>query len=567
MDGAGLSTQWPHLRAVLEQVTVPILACDAAGRVTFWNDAFERFHPVPAAGADVASWLEGFRFFAVDGVTPLANRDAPILRSLRGEVVRDYEYSVVAKSGELRFRRANGQQLVGDDGDVLGAVVALHDITDEVRVEAELRLRALYDELTGLPNRALLGDRIVVALERARREGEAVAVLFVDLDHFKLVNDALGHTVGDELLVEVAARLRAAVRGVDTVARLGGDEFVVLCEALDDLGQAMSVGLRALGALDAPVEVDGRDVRVSASIGVAFAADGEGTAELLLRDADTAMYAAKDRGRNRIEVFDARLRDRVLQRLEIERALVHALNRDGLRLVFQPIVDARTGGIVGAEALVRMADDRGELVPPGVFLPVAEQAGLMDDVDHWVLGEAAARAARWVGSGRLGFVACNVSAALIRRGDLLRIVDEAVERHRLPPGALGIEVTESLLVDASDENRSLLAELRTRGLQVGVDDFGTGYASLSYLRDFPFSFVKIDRSFVQGLGGDGVDDAIVEATIRMAHALGRTVTAEGVEERAQADRLRDLGCDRLQGYLFSRPVPAQAFSELLSTTS
>ena len=556
---AELRRERNYLRSLLEQIEVGIVACDADGTIAFYNDAFEDQHEIPL-GRHAEEWVKAFRLFDVDGTTPLPAAESPLSRALRGDPVRNYEYTVVGKSGELRYRRANGTQLRDGTGVVMGAVVALHDITDQRRAEAALRRQALHDPLTGLPNRALLLDRIGNALARARRNQENVALLFLDLDNFKVVNDGLGHSVGDRLLVALGERLSLFLRSGDTVARLGGDEFVILCEDVEDMDEVEGIVNRLRANLSTPVQIDASEIHHTVSVGVAWATDDD-TPETLLRDADTAMYVAKEGGRNRHAVFDDRLRERAVRRMEAEAVLVRALEDEALRAMFQPIIDARSGKLVGAEALVRCLDpDRG-LIAPADFIPVAESIGLVTRIDEWMLNEACAYARMWsdLWPDRHIPVSCNVSARLIDHEDLPEIVERTLRRHQLDPTRLCLEMTETTLIRASSQTRAGLERVLRSGTAIGIDDFGTGYSSLTYLRDFPVSFLKIDRTFVEGLGRSHGDSAIVEAVIRLAHALGLFVTAEGIETEEQAWHLVNLGCDRLQGFLYSKPMTPESF--------
>ncbi|MEZ4417686.1 MAG: EAL domain-containing protein [Gemmatimonadota bacterium] len=556
---AELRRERNYLRSLVEQIEVGIVACDADGTIAFYNGAFEEQHEIPL-GRHAEEWIHSFTFYDVDGVTPLPAEQAPLARAFRGDSVRNYEYTVLGKGGELRYRRANGTQLRDGTGQVLGAVVALHDITDQRRAEEALRRQALHDPLTGLPNRALLLDRLGNALARARRNQDNIALLFLDLDNFKVVNDGLGHSVGDRLLVTLAARLEEFLRVGDTVARLGGDEFVVLCESVQDLDEVEGIVSRLRAVLSSPVLIDGNEVHPTVSVGIAWASAAD-TPETLLRDADTAMYVAKEAGRNRHAVFDEQLRQRAVRRMEAETLLVRALENDALRILFQPIIDVHTGSLVGAEALVRCLDPDLGLVAPSEFIPVAESMGLVTHIDEWMLDQACAHARLWADEwpeSRL-FVSCNVSARLIDHDDLTGMVERALNRHGLDAERLWLEMTETTFIRASAQTRAGLERILERGTAVGIDDFGTGYSSLTYLRDLPVSFLKIDRTFVAGLGERQGDTAIVEAVVRLAHALGLSVTAEGVETREQAERLRHLGCDHVQGYHYAGPLTGEAF--------
>ena len=416
--------------------------------------------------------------------------------------------------------------------------------------------QASHDPLTGLPNRALALDRIGHALARGRRSSASVGILFVDLDRFKAINDSFGHVAGDEVLVRVSERLTDAVRDGDTVARLGGDEFVVVCEETDPM-QTMRVAERVADAIAKPISLGGNEAVLSACIGVAFSGE-QSRAEDLLIDADLAMYRAKERGRARIELFDKTMRERTVARLETERALRRAVAHGDLQLHYQPIVALDTGAAVACEALLRWEHPARGLIPPDEFISVAEDTGMIVPIGKWVLHEALSQLAIW----RADEAACrdlqvsvNLCARQFADPGLVRIVAGALDRAEIEPGALWLEITESVLMDEAEATVETLRALKRLGVRIAVDDFGTGYSSLSYLKRFPVDELKIDRSFVDGLGHDSEDRAIVAAVIGLGRALGLGVLAEGVETEAQLAELRRLGCDSAQGYLFGRPQP------------
>jgi diguanylate cyclase (GGDEF)-like protein len=439
------------------------------------------------------------------------------------------------------------------------------------RAEARFAHQATHDALTGLPNRLYLREHVNHCIGRARLEGRNMAMLFLDMDRFKLVNDSGGHTLGDELLIAIAQRLASNVRDVDVVARIGGDEFVVVVSDVADLHEAIRSAERVHLAFQEPFVLRGNDIYSSASIGVAFAdasADVEADAESLIRDADTAMYQAKEAGRDGVAVFDASMRDRVAERMALEQDLRSALAGRELHLHFQPILGLEAGEVVGFEALVRWTHPSRGLVPPMTFIPIAEDTGLINEIGLFVLDEACAHLAAWRstldGAGALS-VAVNVSARQLRDREFVSAVSAILARHRLPGSALCLELTESLLMDDPDAAAAMLREVRALGVRLSIDDFGTGYSSLSYLKRFPVDQVKIDRSFVDGLDDpDSSEESLVAAIIAMADALGMATVAEGVETAAQAARLRHLLCDRVQGYLYSRPLPPNQVPAMLS---
>ncbi|HEY3239215.1 MAG TPA: EAL domain-containing protein [Acidimicrobiia bacterium] len=428
--------------------------------------------------------------------------------------------------------------------------------TVQDREEALTRL-ALHDPLTGLSNRALLMDRLGQALDRQQRSGGLVAVLFIDLDRFKAVNDSLGHATGDQLLVAVASRLRHVLRPTDTVARLGGDEFAVVCDHLEDEADVADIAERLRRALVAPVTIDGQDVKTSASIGVALARSPGASPEDLLRDADTAMYQAKGGGRNRFEIFEPGMRARSVARRGLAEELRLALERNELRVFYQPEVDLTDESVTGMEALVRWQHPSRGLLAPSEFIQVAEETGLVVPLGEWVLREACQEMARRSGApGQEGArVSVNLSARQLGQAGLVDTVRNVLRQTGLAPTRLCLEITESGLMDDVEHALGALVDLKALGIHLAIDDFGTGYSSLSYLRRFPVDVVKLDRSFVAGLGADPAATAIVAAALNLSHALGFGVVAEGVETKEQLVTLRALRCDRAQGYFWSRPVP------------
>ena len=440
------------------------------------------------------------------------------------------------------------------------------DVTDRKRMEAELERLALYDSLTGLPNRALFSDRLAHAIDR-RGRSQAAAVYFLDLDRFKRINDSLGHGAGDEVLREVATRIQRTLRPEDTVARFGGDEFTVLCEAVGGVLEAVGVADRLQRELAEPVRAGGAELRLSASIGIAMAEPGDVVdASRLVEDADAAMYRAKDRGGARTELFDMAMRERAVEELSIEQELQHGLDRGELRLFYQPLVDLDNGEMIGAEALIRWEHPERGLLTPDKFLPVAEESGLIVEIGAWAVGEACRRLRDWDrrdGDGSPLSLAVNLSARELTHPDVVPTVLGAVRRSALEPERLTIEVTESTAMADRDSGFRALRELSEAGVRIAIDDFGTGYSSLDHLREMPADILKIDRSFVAGMAQNSPDSALVAAAIAMGRALEMEVVAEGIETSGQVADLRELGCRFGQGYLFARPLPPEEFDTLL----
>lgn len=433
--------------------------------------------------------------------------------------------------------------------------------------EAELILRAHHDDLTGLPNRALLSERLQQELARARRNGKQLALLFLDLDRFKSVNDTLGHDGGDQLLRAAGGRLSACVRECDTVARLGGDEFVVLLTGLDNPQQAAKLAGQLLALLSEPFEIAGSNCFIGASIGVSvFPADGSSAKELL-KQADIAMYRAKAAGRGRFVFFEESMNVEQRQRAAMEHELHLAITRNQFSVYYQPRVDLRDGRLLGAEALLRWNHPVLGSVSPTIFIPLAEDVGLIETIGPWVLRQVCAQLAAWQAAGyAVGTVAVNVSGRQFRSGDLVAQVTCALESTGLAPHVLELEVTEGVLIDDVESVIDLLGRLKQIGVSVALDDFGTGYSSMAYLRRLPIDVLKIDQSFVRDLAHDEEARSIVQAIIAMAHALHKSVVAEGVETLVQANLLRTWGCNEAQGFYFSRPITAAALEALMDKT-
>jgi diguanylate cyclase (GGDEF)-like protein/PAS domain S-box-containing protein len=438
------------------------------------------------------------------------------------------------------------------------------DVSDRKRMETELERLALYDPLTGLPNRALFADRLRHVLSRRDRPA-ATAVYFLDLDRFKRINDSLGHGTGDEVLREVSNRLQSVVRPEDTVARFGGDEFTILCEGVGGVLEAVAIADRLQRPLGKPLRAGGAELRLSASIGVALVEAGETSdGQRLLEDADAAMYRAKERGGARTELFDARMRDDAVRAIQIEQELQQALEHDQLRIFFQPNVDLQTGRIVGAEALVRWAHPVRGLIAPDRFLAVAEETGLIVPLGEWVMGAACRQLAAWQERPETAHLrlSVNLSARELTHPDLVPTVLGCVRGSGIEPHPLTIEVTESTAMADGDSGFRALRDLSAEGIKIAIDDFGTGYSSIEQLRRMPVDIVKVDRSFVSGMASDSTDRELVAAVVGMAQALKLCVVAEGIETPEQAEALRQMGCDLGQGFLFARPVPAEDFAEL-----
>jgi diguanylate cyclase (GGDEF)-like protein len=441
---------------------------------------------------------------------------------------------------------------------------ALASAIDRRADEEEARERALHDPLTWLPNRALFADHLTTALARQERRGGWAAVIFLDLDRFKLINDGLGHQAGDELLKEVAPRLKEPLRPGDVVARFGGDEFAVLLDDLTSERDATRVAERIAAALSSPFVIGGRELFVSASMGIALGSSAD-QSESLIRDADAAMYRAKELGRARYEMFDQNMRFRLAERLRVENELRVGIDRGELRVHYQPVVELRTGRLTGAEALVRWDHPEHGLLLPGEFIDVAEESGLVRQLGEWVLGEACRQVAVWQNADPDSppiTMAVNVSARQLSDPGFPHAVRKVIEATDIEPMSLTLELTESLVMDQNRSSIGALQALNELGVQLSLDDFGTGYSSLGYLQRLPLNFIKLDRRFIARVGTE-TDDAIVRAVVALGQSMGLGVVAEGVETVEQLRTVTDLGCQYAQGFYFSRPVDRAEFGELL----
>ncbi|TXH91310.1 MAG: EAL domain-containing protein [Rhodoferax sp.] len=525
--------------------------------IVYVNPAFER---ITGYMAEEVMGREG-RFLVRDD---LAQPALEVIRSaLRDKreataTLRNYRKDGTLFWNELHI--APVRDLTGES--TTHFVSVINDISERVQYQQALEYQANHDSLTGLANRNLLNDRIEQAIAWARRNNNVIGVMLLDLDHFKRINDASGHTAGDALLKEVAARLRNCVRDTDTVARLGGDEFVIILTDLpqpDDVGHIAS---KVQSALSRPMEIVGRDVEVTASIGVAlYPRDGD-HGEVLLRYADIAMYRVKEHGRNSVRCFVPEMGSSAISRLDMEAAMRRGLERGEFLLHYQPKIELVSQRIVGAEALVRWQHPQIGLIHPIEFIRLAEETGLIVPLGEWVLEEACRQQARWREQG-LGALklAVNMSARQFRLDDLSERVAAIVQRTGVDPQQLMLELTESMVMQDVDTTRMSLVALKSLGLSLSLDDFGTGYSSLSYLRRFPIDELKIDRSFISDIHTNEDDAAIASAIVAMAHSLGLAVVAEGVECQEQAGLLASMGCSQVQGYLYARPMPAHAFLE------
>jgi diguanylate cyclase (GGDEF)-like protein/PAS domain S-box-containing protein len=554
---ANLRMQISAMNAASDQITIS----DAEGLIRFVNPAFER-----ATGYSREEVIgKSASFLAVHKDDSV---DADIEKTVRAGKTWHGEAVGRRKDGRHCPEDVTVTPVMNEAGVIEHCIAIKRDITDKKIYEARLDQLAHHDSLTGLPNRLLFSDRLTQRIAEARRRGEQLAVMFLDMDRFKLINDTLGHNAGDVLLQEVAERLKSTLRDVDTVARMGGDEFTVILSQVRHGDEAAIIGRRILEILSKPFAVGGHELFLTASIGISlFPSDGSDV-ETLVRNADAAMYHAKDQGRNTFHFYTEALNIAAVERMTLEAGLRKALERDELLAYYQPRVDVRTGEIVGTEALIRWQHPDLKLIAPAQFIPLAEETGLIVPMGEWMLRTACAQNKEWQESGLPPIeVGVNVSARQFQLADLLDTVTTTLRDTGMDPSYLVLELTESALMLNPEHAIRVLRDLKKLGVKVFIDDFGTGYSSLSHLKHFPIDAVKIDGSFIRGVTHDPDDAAIAGAIVAMAHSLKVKVIAEGVETLGQLDFLKSLDCDEMQGYFVSRPAPADDLLHSLQASS
>ncbi|MHB1892253.1 MAG: EAL domain-containing protein [Candidatus Dormibacteria bacterium] len=549
-----------------------VVGCDAAGVITLANPALRRFAGLALAGPPPQDWQAyGIAYASND---PAVLGDAELLmRVLGGETLTDLEVSLESATGVRRIMAASGQRLVSSAGAVLGAVVVWRDITDQKDLEARPSFHSLHDPLTRLPNRDLFADYVRIALERTSRHHGSIAVLAVNLDHFSHLSNRLGKESGERVLAKVGRRLTDTLRPYDgapgtrgIAASVGGDQFLLLCEDIADDMAAETVATRVHTALRAPMTVGGTTLSITAGIGVALTADPSKDPEALILEAQIAMRVAKRMGGDRHERFAPEMEARLQARIDNTQALREALERGEFRVVYQPKISLLTDAISGVEALLRWQHPLRGVIQPLDFIPLAEESGLIIPIGCWVMEQVCRDAQRWstaLPGGLPISVAVNVSPRQFETG-LAETFNTILERSGIDPARICLEVTESVLMQDAELAVAVLRKLKSLGVRISIDDFGTGFSSLAYLKRFPLDELKVDKSFVDGLGTDPEATAIVAAVMGMAHALGLQVVAEGVETADQVARLRTLGCDEAQGYYFARPMTVDAIDTLLA---
>lgn len=547
-----LERQNIRLDAAVNNISQGLCMMDAKGRLVICNEPYARIYSLPERMLRPGTQLEDILSHLFDlGMSASGTREEYV--TWRRDIIARREYGKTIH--ELNNRTIMMQHHPMKDG---GWVSTHEDITEQRQNEARIRHLARHDALTDLPNRIEFLDQMAKA-EAGLSRGEMAAVLYIDLDHFKAVNDTLGHAVGDEVIKQASARLWGASRETDVLARLGGDEFALLVRPIDGADTAAKIADRIIRSISAPMLIGGQRIEIGASIGIAVGPGDGIKTDTLVKNADLALYKAKSEGRSNYHFFESGMDAALQQRRTIEAGLRLALQRDELRLVYQPLLGLEENRVICVEALLRW-DHEDRTVSPAEFIPIAEETGLIVSIGEWVLREATKAAAKWPGDVR---VAVNLSPIQFKNRDLVALVKSALTDARLPASRLELEITESLLLAENDTTLTALHELRSMGVRISMDDFGTGYSSLSYLRSFPFDKIKIDRSFMADLTDRTDSQAIMEAVIGLGRSLGMSTTAEGVETEEQLAMVRAQGATEVQGFLFSPPLPPAALVNLL----
>ena len=547
----------------LESIGDAVITCNMKSEVTYLNPIAEKMTGWTKADAIGKPILEVFRILN-EATRKLAANPVDVVIE-HGVICGLANHTLLLSKDGTEYDIEDSAAPIRDhDGTILGVVLVFHDTSDAKKMAQKMTYLAEHDFLTGLPNRLLLNDRISQALNSANRRNNKLALLFLDIDHFKKINDTLGHGVGDKLLVELSKRLQSCLRFTDTISRQGGDEFVVLLPEISDSLAAAEIADKLISATKTNFHIDIHELTVSVSIGIAVYPDDGMTADALTKNADAAMYHAKSEGRNNFQFFTADMTQRVSEQLSLENNLQKAIKNKELILHYQPKVSMQTGKMIGVEALLRWQHPDWGLISPDRFIPIAEESGLIKPIGNWVLREACRQNRAWQDMGLPAIpVAVNLSVVELRQPTFVQEVTRVLMQSGMAPEHLELEVTESIAIQEYTEVISWLQKLKEMGVRLSIDDFGTGYSSLSYLKRLPIDTIKIDKSFIHDIGIDLNDAAIVDAIISMSHSLGLSVIAEGVETKEQLDFLKTHHCDEIQGYYFGRPVPAAEFEIML----
>jgi len=544
-------------RALFERNLAGVYRTTIEGRILDCNESFARIF-------GYSSREEVLRQAAWDFYIQPEDRQAAVAKLIERQSLTNYELCLRRKDGSLVWVLQNENLTEGPDGLLSVIEGTIIDISERKRAEEQVKHLAFHDPLTNLPNRLLFNDRLTLAVAQAHRHNQRLAVLFLDLDRFKIINDSLGHSVGDELLRQVAERIQEHVREGDTVARLGGDEFTLLVPGITAEEDAAKIARKICEAIHDPFWIDGRELFVTTSVGVSvYPSDGHDS-ETLVRNADSAMYRAKEQGRDNYQLYTPAMNAKAVERLSLESRLRQAVANDELELHFQPFIDLKTAELLGAEALIRWRHPELGLIPPGEFIPIAELSGLIVPIGEWVLRTACAEARKWHAKGFQKLtVSVNLSSRQFQQTDLVSQVTHALDETGLEPDKLDLEITESNAMQNAEHSINTLWGLKKQGVRISMDDFGTGYSSLNYLKRFPIDRIKLDQSFVRDLPSDKDDAAIAMAVIAMGRSLELAVIAEGVETEEQLAFLKGQNCDQLQGFLLSKPLPPDAFDRFL----
>jgi polar amino acid transport system substrate-binding protein len=557
-----LRKQHEWLRITLLSIGEAVITTDENAIVTFSNYETQKLLGLSEdeiSGRKLDKLLSG-----------LVNKNENVYKIPIEKVINHGE--LIKLETDLSLMTPHGKKLVegtaapirNDSGVIIGAVIALKDITEIKKKEEILYNMEYYDPLTGLPNRSLFTDRLNMALAQSKRNNEMCALIILDLDNFKAINDTLGHSVGDMLLKQVAEKIKGYLREVDTVARIGGDEFIIIQPQIKEISDATRAADRILKKFQKPWILEGKEYYITASMGIGiYPNDGEDQ-QTIFKNADTALYRAKELGRNNYQLYTESMNQKVLQRLDIENSLRRAIEREEFVLFYQPQIDIKTGKIVGFEALLRWYHPGYGLVPPMEFIPIAEDSGLIVAIGEWVLKTACRQNKKWIDSGlEPRLISVNLSARQFQRNDVVEVIDKIRSDSGLEPELLELEITESTAMQDLSFTIDVLNQLRKKGIRVSLDDFGTGYSSLNYLRQLPIDTLKIDKSFVRDITANSKEEAIAKTVISLAHKLDLTVVAEGVETKEQFLFLKKERCDKVQGYLFSKPLPAEEIEKML----
>lgn len=552
------------LEVILNNMKEGVLACDSSGNLILSNNTMKTLYDSDLNSASPLEWIKSYPLYKSEESRPFVLEDHPLYRALKGERMANVEGDIIDYDDKKHNFMIDGQPIYGSEGNILGAVIVCHDVSEKKRSEAQLKYQATHDTLTSLPNRLLLLDRLTQAIENAKRNALKVTIIFIDLDHFKVINDALGHTIGDELLKEVAIRFKSILRASDTIARIGGDEFVIILPDQTNLENTYAFLNKVLTFSDEPYFIQKHKLNVTCSLGFTIFPDDGESAEDLLKNADFAMYEAKEEGRNMFRFFTKKMNTDATKRLALENGLRNALIKKEFILHYQPKLDIKTNQLIGFEALLRWQYPKKGLIYPNDFISTAEKIGLIVPIGEWVLKTACTQNKQWQLAGFPPFcMSVNLSSRQCKEKNLVERIKSILEEIMLEPQYLELELTESLAMTNPHEFMDMLFQLKNLGVRTSIDDFGTGYSSLNYLRQFPVNSLKIDQSFIKELERKSSDLSIVRAIISLGHSLNLKVVAEGVESKAQLSKLKENNCDEIQGFYLSNPISPEEIPDFM----